>query len=54
MSNGTAVMGKMGKRKVHITCRRCGQHSYHIRQKRCSSCGFPDPRIRSYHWAKAR
>ncbi|MDS0256724.1 50S ribosomal protein L37e [Thermoplasmatales archaeon AK] len=54
MSNGTAVMGKMSNKKVHITCRRCGHHTYHIRQKRCSHCGFPAARIRSYRWAKAK
>ncbi|MCL4323828.1 MAG: 50S ribosomal protein L37e [Candidatus Thermoplasmatota archaeon] len=54
MSNGTAVMGKMNSKKVHIRCRRCGQHAYHIREKRCAHCGFPAPRLRSYKWAKAK
>ncbi|MFG1460534.1 MAG: 50S ribosomal protein L37e [Thermoplasmataceae archaeon] len=54
MSRGTPSMGKMNNKKVHIRCRRCGEHAYHIREKRCSHCGFPSPRLRSYHWAKAR
>ncbi|MCL4356274.1 MAG: 50S ribosomal protein L37e [Candidatus Thermoplasmatota archaeon] len=54
MSNGTAVMGKMSNKKVHIRCRRCGHHAYHVREKRCAHCGFPAPKLRSYRWAKAK
>ncbi|MCL4444351.1 MAG: 50S ribosomal protein L37e [Candidatus Thermoplasmatota archaeon] len=54
MSTGTYSMGKMNNKKVHITCRRCGHHTYHIRQKRCSHCGFPAARTRSYNWAKTK
>ncbi|KAA8922885.1 50S ribosomal protein L37e [Thermoplasma sp.] len=54
MSNGTAVMGKINNKKTHIRCRRCGHHTYNVRTKRCSHCGFPAPRIRSYKWAKAK
>lgn len=31
--------GKRNK-KVHGKCRRCGEKSYHLRKKECSSCGF--------------
>jgi len=40
-------------KKLHIRCRRCGRHSYHIRKKACSSCGYgKTSKIRSYSWAK--
>ncbi|ARD84119.1 MULTISPECIES: 50S ribosomal protein L37e [Ferroplasma] len=54
MSNGTASMGKANTKKIHIRCRRCGHNSYNVREKRCSYCGFPSPRIRHYNWAKAK
>ncbi|RLF49351.1 MAG: 50S ribosomal protein L37e [Thermoplasmata archaeon] len=54
MSKGTPSKGKMNK-KTHIRCRRCGRHSYHVRKRRCASCGFgEDSRIRHYNWAKKR
>ncbi|MCD6482951.1 MAG: 50S ribosomal protein L37e, partial [Candidatus Aenigmarchaeota archaeon] len=31
-------------------CRRCGHISYHVRKKRCSYCGYPDPKWRKYSW----
>ncbi|MBN1540226.1 MAG: 50S ribosomal protein L37e [Candidatus Thermoplasmatota archaeon] len=52
MSKGTPSMGKKNK-TLHIRCRRCGHHSYHIRKKACSSCGFgKTPKLRDYAWAK--
>ena len=39
MTKGTYSMGKKNKIS-HIHCRRCGRHSYHIRDGICSSCGF--------------
>ncbi len=52
MSKGTPSMGKKQK-KTHIPCRRCGGHSYHIRKKACSSCGYgKTSKLRSYNWAK--
>lgn len=43
-------MGRRNK-KTHIRCRRCGKHSYHVREKKCSSCGFGNTaRIREYTW----
>ncbi|MHC1598004.1 MAG: 50S ribosomal protein L37e [Candidatus Methanofastidiosia archaeon] len=52
MTKGTPSMGKRNS-KVHIRCRRCGRHSYHIRDHRCSSCGFGvSSRMRNYEWNK--
>lgn len=48
---GTQAMGKRHT-KVHCECRRCGDKSYHIQNKRCSSCGFPDKKMRRYNWAE--
>ncbi|MBT4604563.1 50S ribosomal protein L37e [archaeon] len=36
----TASMGKKSGKTSHISCRRCGSHTYHIRKLRCSSCGY--------------
>ena len=55
MSKGTPSYGKRN-RKTHITCRRCGKHSYHARHAKCASCGFSSgnsSRMRSFRWAKA-
>jgi len=53
MTKGTA--SKSGGKKTHIACRRCGKHTYHIRKKRCSSCGFGETsKLRSYNWIKNR
>lgn len=37
---GTPSMGRKSRGKTHITCRRCGRHSYHIRKKKCAACGY--------------
>ncbi|MCK5025444.1 MAG: 50S ribosomal protein L37e [Nanoarchaeota archaeon] len=53
MSKGTASMGKKSGKTSHIRCRRCGKHSYHVRDKVCSSCGFgKSSKQRSYSWQK--
>jgi large subunit ribosomal protein L37e len=50
VGKGTPSFGKKNK-KVHIICRRCGRRSYHIREKRCSACGFGrSSKIRKYAW----
>jgi len=50
MTKGTPSFG-LRNRKTHIMCRRCGQKSYHIRKKVCSSCGFgATAKIRKYNW----
>ncbi|MBU0667141.1 MAG: 50S ribosomal protein L37e [Nanoarchaeota archaeon] len=53
MTKGTPSMGKKSGKKSHITCRRCGQHTYHIRKKACSSCGYgKSSKQRAYSWQK--
>jgi large subunit ribosomal protein L37e len=53
MSKGTPSMGKKSGKKTHIYCRRCGKHTYHIRKKRCASCGYgSSSRKRTYSWKK--
>lgn len=48
-------MGKRSSKKTHIYCRRCGKHTYHIRKKKCSSCGYGlSSRIRKYTWQTKR
>ena len=49
MVKGTPSMGKRN-RIVHIRCRRCGRHTYHLRKKRCSACGYPRSTIRQGSW----
>ncbi len=53
MTKGTSSMGKKSGKKTHIRCRRCGERTYHVRKKKCSSCGYGDTaRMRSYSWQK--
>jgi len=53
MTKGTPSMGKKSGKKNFIRCRRCGKASYHIRKKKCSSCGYgASPRIRVFSWIK--
>ncbi|MFH1054731.1 MAG: 50S ribosomal protein L37e [Candidatus Altiarchaeota archaeon] len=55
MSKGTASHGKMGKRKTHVKCGRCGSRSYHQRKKVCASCGFGrGPRLKRVPQAKRK
>jgi len=42
-------MGKKNK-VIHIRCRRCGRHSYHIRKEKCSVCGYPRAKFRNEGW----
>ncbi|PSG97146.1 50S ribosomal protein L37e [Thermoplasmatales archaeon SW_10_69_26] len=52
MSKGTPSSGQENK-KTHVRCRRCGNHSFHTRKKRCASCGFGDSaKQRDYNWVK--
>lgn len=49
----TASMGRKSGKTSHIICRRCGNHSYHIRKKRCSGCGYgAQSTVRKYAWNK--
>ena len=51
MTKGTPSMGRKSGKKNFIMCRRCGNKSYHIRKKKCSSCGFgASARLRRYSW----
>ena len=50
MSKGTP--SHFGGKKSHIVCRRCGKATYHAQKRRCSSCGFPDAKVRKYAWSK--
>jgi len=51
MSKGTASMGRKSGKTSHIQCRRCGKHAYHIRKKKCASCGYGETAtVRKYTW----
>lgn len=51
MVKGTTSFGKMGKRKTHIRCRRCGRNAYNVTKKYCAACGFGrSSRLRRYSW----
>ncbi|MBT4650956.1 50S ribosomal protein L37e [Candidatus Woesearchaeota archaeon] len=53
MTKGTPSMGKKSGKKSHIICRRCGSHTFHLRKKRCASCGYGDTaKLRKYTWNK--
>ncbi|MCP3686446.1 MAG: 50S ribosomal protein L37e [bacterium] len=53
MVKGTPSMGKKSGKQNFIYCRRCGERSYHMRKKVCSSCGYgKSAKLRSYTWQK--
>jgi len=53
MTKGTA--SKIGGKKTHTMCRRCGNHSFHVQKRRCSSCGFGETsKKRRYNWARLK
>jgi large subunit ribosomal protein L37e len=53
MTKGTA--SKMGGKKTHIACRRCGKHAFHVQKRRCSACGFGESKkIRHYNWVREK
>ncbi len=55
MTKGTSSMGKKSGKKNFIRCRRCGKKTYHLRKKKCSSCGFgKSARLRKYKWMKKK
>jgi large subunit ribosomal protein L37e len=50
MTKGTPSFGKKNK-KTHIICRRCGRHSYHVRDKNCAACGFgKSSKMKTFSW----
>jgi large subunit ribosomal protein L37e len=53
MSKGTASHGKKSGKKTHMPCRRCGNVTYHMSKKVCSSCGFgKSSKLRIFSWLK--
>lgn len=40
MVKGTPSMGKRSSGKLHLSCRRCGKKSYHMKRSECASCGY--------------
>eukprot|EP00980_Cylindrotheca_fusiformis_P030707 scaffold25278_cov132-Cylindrotheca_fusiformis.AAC.8 len=50
-TKGTTSFGKRHN-KSHTACRRCGKVSYHIQKKTCSSCGYPNKKMRQYNWGQ--
>jgi len=55
MTKGTPSMGKKSGKKNFIHCRRCGRKTYHIRKKKCASCGYGSTsKMRKYNWQKKK
>ncbi|MDD5177970.1 MAG: 50S ribosomal protein L37e [Candidatus Nanoarchaeia archaeon] len=53
MVKGTHSMGLKSGKKNFIRCRRCGKKTYHIKHKKCASCGFgKSSKLRKYSWQK--
>jgi len=54
MAKGTPSFGKKNK-KTHIICRRCGKHTYHVRDKTCSACGFgKSSKLKTHAWQRKK
>merc|ERR1711998_687363 len=51
MTKGTQSFGKR-QTKTHVVCRRCGRRSFHLQKGRCSACGYPLARKRTYQWGQ--
>ena len=50
---GGGNFGKMGRKMLHIHCRRCGKTAYHKINSICASCGYgKSSKLRSYNWKK--
>jgi large subunit ribosomal protein L37e len=53
MTKGTP--SKMGGKKTHTMCRRCGKHAYHVQKRKCAACGFGETaKIRGYNFYKVK
>ena len=50
-TKGTTSFGKRHT-KSHTACRRCGKTSFHCQKKTCASCGYPNPKMRSFNWSQ--
>eukprot|EP01041_Mallomonas_annulata_P009730 gene9730-20234_t len=51
MTKGTQSFGKRHT-KTHTTCRRCAHISFHKQKKLCSSCGYPNAKIKNFNWGE--
>ncbi len=52
---GTPSMGKHGRSKTHIRCRRCGRHAFNVAKGYCAACGFGrSKKIRKYSWCSRK
>eukprot|EP00099_Drosophila_melanogaster_P020306 NP_611757.1 ribosomal protein L37b [Drosophila melanogaster] len=51
MTKGTTSFGKRHN-KTHTICRRCGNSSYHLQKSKCSQCGYPAAKTRSFNWSR--
>ncbi|RLJ02094.1 MAG: 50S ribosomal protein L37e [Candidatus Aenigmatarchaeota archaeon] len=50
MTRGTPSFGKHNK-LLHTICKRCGSHSYNIKKKFCTKCGYgKSKKIKTYSW----
>jgi large subunit ribosomal protein L37e len=53
MGKGTPSMGRKSGKKTHIPCKRCGSRSYHVKKKKCASCGYgATSTLRKFNWNK--
>ena len=52
MTKGTQSFGKRASNKTHTACRRCGKISFHRQKSRCSSCAYPQAKIRHFEWGQ--
>nr|7QCA_LJJ Chain LJJ, eL37 LJJ [Spraguea lophii 42_110]7QJH_KJJ Chain KJJ, eL37 [Spraguea lophii 42_110]7QJH_LJJ Chain LJJ, eL37 [Spraguea lophii 42_110]8BR3_LJJ Chain LJJ, eL37 [Spraguea lophii 42_110]8P5D_LJJ Chain LJJ, eL37 [Spraguea lophii 42_110]8P60_KJJ Chain KJJ, 60S ribosomal protein L37 [Spraguea lophii 42_110]8P60_LJJ Chain LJJ, 60S ribosomal protein L37 [Spraguea lophii 42_110] len=52
MSKGTPSNGKKNKRN-HTTCCRCGSVSFHKQKGKCSSCAYPEKKMKKMQNRKA-
>ncbi len=52
MTKGTPAMGRKSRQsKVVIPCRRCGLRAYHVKKKKCASCGYgATAKLRRFAW----
>ncbi len=52
---GTPSMGKHGRSKSHIRCRRCGRHAFNVAKGYCAACGFGrSKKMRKYSWSSRK
>ena len=55
MTKGTPSMGKKSGKMNFMMCRRCGRVTYHVKDRKCSSCGFgKTAKMRSYSWQRKK